>query len=53
INGRLVIPVGAEDIQELVGITKTDTNIVTERLGGCRFVRLVGKYGFEEGRRRC
>jgi protein-L-isoaspartate(D-aspartate) O-methyltransferase len=48
-GGRLVIPVGGEFLQELMRITKTDGRTVTEDLGGCRFVKLVGKYGWREG----
>lgn len=48
-GGRLVIPVGGESIQELLKITKKNGRTVKEDLGGCRFVKLVGKYGWGEG----
>ncbi|MBE9528025.1 MAG: protein-L-isoaspartate(D-aspartate) O-methyltransferase [Proteobacteria bacterium] len=47
-GGRLVIPVGDKDVQELIKITKREDRLVTERLGGCRFVRLIGKKGWEK-----
>lgn len=46
-GGRLVIPVGGETVQELIRITKKDNAVVTERLGGCRFVKLIGKNGWQ------
>ncbi len=47
-GGRLVIPVGGEFVQELVRITKRKGRLVRENLGGCRFVKLIGKYGWQE-----
>ncbi|MGM0597883.1 MAG: protein-L-isoaspartate(D-aspartate) O-methyltransferase [Myxococcota bacterium] len=47
-SGRLVIPTGNQFVQELVKITKTNGNLQTENLGGCRFVKLVGKHGWPE-----
>jgi protein-L-isoaspartate(D-aspartate) O-methyltransferase len=46
-GGRLVIPVGDAYSQDLFRITKTEEGIKKEDLGGCRFVKLVGKYGWE------
>ncbi len=48
VGGRLVIPVGDKDVQELIKITMHEDRLVTERLGGCRFVRLIGKKGWEK-----
>lgn len=45
-GGRLVIPVGDAFVQDLIRITKTEEGIKKEDLGGCRFVKLVGKYGW-------
>jgi protein-L-isoaspartate(D-aspartate) O-methyltransferase len=42
-GGRLVIPVGSRNLQELVRITKTAEGAVRNNLGGCRFVPLLGK----------
>lgn len=46
IGGRLIIPVGTETMQELKRITKTKDGIQEESLGGCRFVKLIGKNGW-------
>jgi protein-L-isoaspartate(D-aspartate) O-methyltransferase len=40
--GRLVIPVGSRWEQELLRITKTESGNRIDRLGGCRFVPLIG-----------
>ncbi len=47
VGGRLVMPVGAEDSQKLIKITRKENRVVTEVLGGCRFVKLIGKDGFQ------
>ncbi len=47
-NGRLVIPVGSALSQELVRVTKLeDGGLKEERLGGCRFVKLIGRYAWQ------
>ncbi len=46
IGGRLVIPVGGEHSQSLVRIMKTEDGYHQTDLGGCRFVKLVGEYGW-------
>ena len=48
-GGRLVIPVGPRDIQELVRIVKTPQGAQRHNLGACRFVPLVGKGAWPEG----
>ena len=48
IGGRLVIPVGDAFVQDLIRITKTGEGIKREDLGGCRFVKLIGRYGWED-----
>ncbi len=46
-GGRLVIPVGNQFSQVLVRIRKReDGSLVEEQSVGCRFVRLVGKFGW-------
>lgn len=45
-GGRLVMPVGGLYSQELLRIEKTSTGIKTFNLGGCRFVKLIGEYGW-------
>jgi len=47
IDGRLVIPVGDAYAQDLMRVTHTKEGIKKEELGGCRFVKLIGKYGWE------
>ncbi|TMB95605.1 MAG: protein-L-isoaspartate(D-aspartate) O-methyltransferase [Chloroflexi bacterium] len=46
INGRLVIPVGNRDLQELVRIVKTPEGARRHNLGPCRFVPLLGRSGW-------
>jgi protein-L-isoaspartate(D-aspartate) O-methyltransferase len=48
IGGRLVIPVGDRYSQNLIKVTKKENELVKEDLGGCRFVNLIGKYGWSE-----
>jgi protein-L-isoaspartate(D-aspartate) O-methyltransferase len=45
-DGRLVIPVGARNEQTLVRITRAHNGAQVERLGGCRFVPLIGQQGW-------
>ncbi|MBI5682688.1 MAG: protein-L-isoaspartate(D-aspartate) O-methyltransferase [Deltaproteobacteria bacterium] len=47
-DGRLVIPVGDIYSQILCKIIKTKDGIIKSDMGGCRFVRLIGKYGWTE-----
>lgn len=48
VGGRMVIPVGDRDSQDLVKITRKQDGIQKVSLGGCRFVKLVGEHGWEE-----
>jgi len=48
VGGRLVIPVGDESVQDLIRLTKTEEGVKREDLGGCRFVKLIGKHGWSE-----
>ncbi|MFN8542926.1 MAG: protein-L-isoaspartate(D-aspartate) O-methyltransferase [Candidatus Binatia bacterium] len=48
-GGRLVVPVGDEERQELVRLRYRDGRLVEECLGGCRFVKLRGRHGWEDG----
>ena len=43
LGGRLVVPVGSRDLQELVRIVKTPEGALRHNLGPCRFVPLLGK----------
>jgi protein-L-isoaspartate(D-aspartate) O-methyltransferase len=47
-GGRLVIPVGSRFEQELLRVTKGKEGIRTEKLGGCRFVPLIGGDAWQE-----
>jgi protein-L-isoaspartate(D-aspartate) O-methyltransferase len=47
-NGRLIIPVGDRDSQELVKITRTGETLKRRSLGGCRFVNLIGAYSWPD-----
>ncbi len=49
LGGRLVIPVGDTWSQTLTCVRKTTEGLKLEYHGGCRFVRLIGQYGWEEG----
>jgi len=48
VGGRLVIPVGDAFVQDLIRVVKTEEGVKKEDLGGCRFVKLIGKYGWDE-----
>ena len=45
-SGRMIVPVGPSDAQELQLITKQDRELVVSHLEGCRFVPLIGGEGF-------
>jgi len=45
-GGRMVIPVGGEEGQELLMIVKAEGRYLKEDLGGCRFVKLIGEHGW-------
>lgn len=47
-GGRLVAPVGNQHTQELVRILKEKSGYRETRLGGCRFVKLIGEHGWKE-----
>lgn len=48
VGGRLVVPVGTERSQRLVRLVKTEKGVVEEDHGGCIFVKLIGRYGFDK-----
>jgi len=48
VGGRLVIPVGDEQEQTLVRVSRTRFSFKEERLGECKFVKLLGKFGWRE-----
>jgi len=43
VGGQMVIPVGSRTIQELYKVRKNESGVQVEKLGGCRFVSLIGK----------
>jgi protein-L-isoaspartate(D-aspartate) O-methyltransferase len=45
-NGRLIIPVGSTELQDLFLVHRTGNRTLTKRLEGCRFVPLIGVEGF-------
>jgi protein-L-isoaspartate(D-aspartate) O-methyltransferase len=45
-GGRLVIPVGSPEQQDLLRLTKGQRDIKQEALFACRFVPLLGRYGW-------
>jgi protein-L-isoaspartate(D-aspartate) O-methyltransferase len=47
LGGRLVVPMGEEDLQTLVRIWKEPNGFREEYFGECRFVKLQGAYGWE------
>lgn len=49
-GGRMVIPVGEDSMQTLLKVDKdADGGVKMERTIGCRFVKLVGKSGWQAG----
>lgn len=46
VGGRLIIPVGTRDQQELVHAIRTDEGLSVRMLGPCRFVPLIGREAF-------
>ncbi|MCI0663534.1 MAG: protein-L-isoaspartate(D-aspartate) O-methyltransferase [Acidobacteria bacterium] len=48
IGGHLVIPVGSEKEQRLLRVTRTEEGFRSEDFGGCQFVKLIGRYGWEK-----
>lgn len=47
-GGRLVAPVGDQNIQELIRITQLNNEFITEKFGAVRFVPLIGEFGWKE-----
>jgi protein-L-isoaspartate(D-aspartate) O-methyltransferase len=47
IGGRLVVPIGPEDSQSLMRIRRDEQGFHEEALGECRFVKLIGRHGWE------
>lgn len=49
VGGRLIIPVGTLEQQELVFVSRTDEGLSVRMLGPCRFVPLIGREAFPDG----
>jgi len=47
-GGRLIIPVGDRQIQSLDLVRKTPKGLQHDYRGGCRFVKLIGNYGWQK-----
>lgn len=47
LGGRLVVPVGNADLQQLIVITREKDGIHTTMGAGCRFVKLIGENGWK------
>ncbi len=48
-GGRMVLPVGSQQTQQLVRIEKNNGQIRQTGLGAVRFVKLIGQQGWQEG----
>lgn len=49
LGARLVIPVGDRFSQTLTRVRQAKDGVHYDYLGGCRFVKLIGKYGWQGG----
>ena len=47
-GGIIVAPVGAGAVQQLIACEKKKQKLVERVICGCRFVKLLGEYGFDE-----
>ena len=47
-QGRLVLPMGEDELQSLVRLRRGAMGLIEEYLGECRFVKLRGRYGWDE-----
>jgi protein-L-isoaspartate(D-aspartate) O-methyltransferase len=48
-GGRMVIPVGPQDAQELKLVRRQEGGARVQNLEGCRFVPLIGEQGYDPG----
>jgi protein-L-isoaspartate(D-aspartate) O-methyltransferase len=48
LGAHLVFPIGEEELQTLVRIRKEEQGLHEEYFGDCRFVKLVGRYGWRQ-----
>jgi len=47
-GGRMIAPIGTEDQQQLLLLTRQGSEFSSERREACRFVPLVGRYGWKD-----
>jgi protein-L-isoaspartate(D-aspartate) O-methyltransferase len=47
-NGRLIAPIGEDELQTLVRIRRVNGSWCDEYFGECRFVKMAGKHGFKD-----
>lgn len=47
-QGRLIAPIGAEDHQELLLVTREGNQYAAKQREGCRFVPLLGRFGWKD-----
>jgi protein-L-isoaspartate(D-aspartate) O-methyltransferase len=45
-GGKLVVPIGEEESQALLRLRVDSSGVTEEYIGDCRFVKLLGRYGF-------
>ena len=48
VGGRMVLPVGNQYSQELIKLVRDEQGVHQTKLGGCRFVKLVGEHGWKK-----
>lgn len=46
--GRLVAPIGEDELQSLVKVSLNNGHWQEEYFGECRYVKMTGKHGFSE-----
>ena len=47
VGGRMVVPVGNRDMQDLLLVYRDEFGVRRQRLDGCAFVPLIGRQGFQ------
>ena len=47
-DGRMIAPIGTEDQQQLMLVTRRGHDYISQRREACRFVPLIGRYGWKD-----